>query len=35
MKVSVVIPTYNEEKFVENLIKSLLDQDYNEECEII
>jgi len=35
LKVSVVIPTYNEEKFVENLIKSLLDQDYNGEYEII
>ncbi len=35
MKVSVVIPTYNEEKFVENLIKSLLDQDYKGEYEII
>lgn len=35
MKASVVIPTYNEEKFVENLIKSLLDQDYNGEYEII
>jgi peptidoglycan/xylan/chitin deacetylase (PgdA/CDA1 family) len=35
LKASVVIPTYNEEKFVENLIKSLLDQDYNGEYEII
>lgn len=35
MKVSIVVPVYNEEKFIKNCIESLLNQDYEGECEII
>ena len=30
--ISVVIPVYNEEKYIENCIDSLLLQDYPQEC---
>ncbi|MEO0143303.1 MAG: glycosyltransferase [candidate division WOR-3 bacterium] len=35
LKVSVVIPAYNEEKYIKNCIESLLSQDYEGEYEII
>jgi len=35
MKVSIVVPVYNEEKFIKNCIESLLNQDYEGEYEII
>ncbi|MGM5483435.1 MAG: glycosyltransferase family 2 protein [Nanobdellota archaeon] len=33
--VSVIIPTFNEEKFIEGLLKNLLNQDIKEEFEIL
>jgi len=35
MKVSVVIPVYNEENYIKNCIEALLNQDYEGEYEII
>lgn len=33
--ISVIIPTLNEEKYIENLLKALKSQDYNKKFEII
>jgi glycosyltransferase involved in cell wall biosynthesis len=35
MKVSVIIPTYNEENYIKNCILALRNQDYKGEYEII
>ena len=35
MQVSVVIPAYNEEKYIENCLRSLVDQDTNLKYEVI
>lgn len=35
MKVSVVLPAYNEELLIENTLKTIKEQDYNEDFEII
>jgi len=33
--VSVIIPTYNEEKYIENTLKAIRNQDYNGKYEVI
>ena len=35
MNVSIIIPTYNEEDYIENLLKSIKRQDYNDDIEVI
>ena len=35
MKISVVIPTFNEEQYLANCLKSLANQDFNDRYEII
>src|SRR5574341_590559 len=36
MKFSIIVPTYNEEQYIENCLKSLVTQDYSKsEFEII
>lgn len=34
-KLSIIIPTYNAEKYIERCLDSILDQDYHNEIEII